>query len=515
MALSQRLDLRQTQSLVMTPQLQQAIKLLQLSNIEVQEFVEGEIDRNPLLERGDPSDDHAGSSGADGSATSASRDGVPEPTPTIDTIRDAAPAPVREQLELGNDSPLDTSFENVFSSSDPVEAGLIEGESPIIYGNGGHASFDEVGDNLEHLCSRAPSLRDHLTNQIGTELRDPADRLIGFALLELLDEAGYMSGSLEPVASQLGCTVGRVEAVLARMQRFDPVGVFATSLAGCLAAQLAERNRLDPAMQALLNNLTLLARRDLPGLIRVCGVDDEDLVEMIAEIRALNPKPALAFERDVAPQVTADILVRPHQTGSWIIELNPETLPRVLINREYYRSLSSRSLDRVDRDYVSEQIQSANWLIKSLHQRATTILKVATSIVRHQDAFFRQGVSFLKPLILREIAEDIGMHESTVSRVTANKYMSTPRGMFELKYFFTTAIASSDGQAAVSAEVVRHRIRSLINAETASTILSDDQLVEALKAEGIDIARRTIAKYREAMKIASSVQRRREKTSRL
>jgi RNA polymerase sigma-54 factor len=335
--------------------------------------------------------------------------------------------------------------------------------------------------------------------------------LIGSHLIDLLDESGYLAGDLAEVAGQLGCPAERVEATLQLLQRLDPPGIFARSLAECLALQLAERGRLDPAMQALLDRLDLLAKRDLAQLMKHCGVDAEDLKEMIAEIRALNPKPGSAFDQSLAQPVIPDILMRPQPGGDWIVELNSETLPRVLVNTRYYARVAKDARRKEEKDYLSERYQAANWLVKSLHQRATTILKVASEIVRQQDAFFRRGIQHLKPLILRDIADAISMHESTVSRVTTNKHMATPRGLYELKYFFTAAIASSGGGEAHSAESVRFRIKSLIDAETVEGVLSDDKLVEMLKAEGIDIARRTVAKYREAMKIPSSVQRRREK----
>jgi len=296
-----------------------------------------------------------------------------------------------------------------------------------------------------------------------------------------------------------------------RLQRFDPAGLFARSLSECLALQLRERNRLDPAMQALLDNLELLARRDLPQLLRICGVDSEDLTQMISEIRALDPKPAMAFDHSVAPPVTPDVLMRATVGGGWLVELNNDTLPRVLVNTRYYAKVSGASRSKEDKTYLTERFQSANWLVKSLHQRATTILKVATEIVRQQDAFFHRGIQYLRPLVLKDIALEISMHESTVSRVTANKFIATPRGIFELKYFFTQALGGSDGGESHSAESVRHRIKTLIDQEAATDILSDDKIVEILKVEGVDIARRTVAKYREAMHIPSSVQRRRDK----
>ena len=346
---------------------------------------------------------------------------------------------------------------------------------------------------------------------MGTDLADPGDRVIALHLLDLLDEAGYLHPSLDSVARLLGTDLGRVEAVLARLQQFDPPGVFARDLKECLALQLRDRNRLDPAMQALLDHLPLLASRNIAALVRVCRVGTEDVADMIAEIKSLDPRPGLAFDPPLAQPVVPDILMRAQPAGGWIVELNAETLPRVLVNNRYYARVRQATRSKVERDYLTERLHAANWLVKSLHQRATTILKVAAEIVRQQDAFFRDGVRSLRPLILRDIADAIGMHESTISRVTSNKYMASPHGLYELKYFFTSAIPAAGGNGAHSAEAVRHRIRALIDSEPPESTLSDERIVELLEQAGVDIARRTVAKYREAMRIPSSVQRRREK----
>jgi RNA polymerase sigma-54 factor len=354
-------------------------------------------------------------------------------------------------------------------------------------------------------------LREHLSEQIGADLSDHADRVIAYHLLDQIDEAGYLSADLEEASDRLGCPVARLQAVLSRLQELDPPGVFARTLPECLALQLRDRNRLDPAMRRLIDNLPLLAARNVPALTRLCGVDAADLAEMVGEIKALDPKPGHAFDPPLAPTIVPDILMRAGPDGVWVVELNAETLPRVLVNNRYYARVSRAARRKTDRDYLVDRLHAANWLVKSLHQRATTILKVATEIVEQQDGFFRHGVKALKPLILRDIADAIGMHESTVSRVTSNKYIATPRGLFELKFFFTSAIAGSRGGEAHSAEAVRFRIKSLIETEPAKSTLSDEQIVELLQREGVDIARRTVAKYREAMRIPSSVQRRREK----
>ncbi len=515
MALTQRLDLRQTQTLVMTPQLQQAIKLLQLSNLELSAYVDTEIERNPLLEREEGSgsgDDWRGDDGPGGGEPAMAEPGdraeaAGSDVTGTDTLTGS------EMMASDADAPLDTDFENVWTNGSATDANdFVPGDGLGSYGaKGGRADFDDDDPNLEQTLSREVSLRDHLMSQVNMELADPIDRVIGAYLVDLLDEAGYLAGDLAQAAETLGCPRERVEAVLARLQRLDPPGVFARSLAECLGLQLAERNRLDPAMQALLDHLDLLAQRNFPALIRVCGVDREDLSDMIAELRALDPKPALAFSHEVAQTVTPDILMRPQPGGGWIVELNNDTLPRVLVNHRYHTAVSASVRGKAEKDYIADCFASANWLVKSLHQRAMTILKVASEIVRQQDAFFTLGVQYLKPLILRDIADAIGMHESTVSRVTTSKFIATPRGVFELKYFFTAAIQGADGAAAHSAEAVRFRIKALIDHEPVDAVLSDDRIVEILRGEGIDIARRTVAKYREALRIPSSVQRRREK----
>ncbi len=488
MALTPRLDLRQSQSLVMTPQLQQAIKLLQLNNLELAAFLERELEQNPLLDR-------------EGDAPGE------EPAPAPESR--GGDEPILEAAVPGEaEAPLDVDYDNAWSGNAEPES---EASLGAWTGSGGRHDFDDSAPDLERTLAGGVSLRDHLREQIGLAFATPAERLIGFYLMEMLDESGYLTGDLDEAAVALGCSRAGLDAVLARLQRLDPPGIFARSLAECLALQLAERDRLDPAMQALLDNLDRLARRDLAGLMRLCGVDGEDMAAMIAEIRALNPRPASVFDDSVAQPVVPDVLMRARPDGAWDVELNADTLPRLLVDMRYYARVAGAARSREEKTYVSERLQAANWLVKSLHQRATTILKVASEIVRQQDGFFRKGIAHLRPLVLRDVALAIGMHESTVSRVTANKYIATPRGIFELKYFFTQAIAATSGGATHSAESVRHRIRALIDAEAADAVLSDDRIVEILRAEGVDIARRTVAKYRESMRIGSSVQRRREK----
>jgi RNA polymerase sigma-54 factor len=358
------------------------------------------------------------------------------------------------------------------------------------------------------------TLRDHLLDQINMDFIDNRDRAIATLMVDYIDEAGYFRTPFPPLAERLGCSVGRLEVILEKLQQLDPVGVFARNLSECLALQLKELDRLDPAMERLLQNLELLASYDLKKLRAICGVDEEDLRDMIGEIKSLDPKPALNFDHFVVQTVIPDVLMKPlpkSKGGGWAVELNSDTLPRVLVNKIYYAEISNSATSKKDREYLSEQINTANWLVKAMDQRAQTILKVAGEIILQQEAFFNYGVEYLKPLVLKDVAEVIDMHESTVSRVTANKYIGTPRGVFELKYFFTSGVSNADGSAEFSSEAVKARMKTLIDAESAETILSDDNLVDVLQKGGIVLARRTVAKYREAMKIPSSVQRRRLK----
>lgn len=497
MALSPKLELRQSQSLVMTPQLMQSIRLLQMTHVELEQFIDLEIERNPVIEREEP-----------GTET----DHAPEAPRTVEgTERDPIGSDLSANAEDISDA-VDSSLENVF----PDEPGRYDSIGPDLASQwksaagSGYAGRDQEGFDLEAVTAAPISLRDYVTEQIAFAFADPAERLIAGELADGLDENGYLNADMEEIAERLGVSVERVEAVLGVLQSFDPAGIFARSLSECIAIQLRQKDRFDPAMAALVANLELLARRDFQALKRLCGVDENDLVDMLAEIRSLDPKPGTAFSVGVADAIVPDVTVRPARDGTWEIELNPAALPRVLVNHSYYATVSQAAKGE-EKEFLAECMQNANWLTRSLDQRARTILKVASEIVRQQDAFLVHGVSRLKPLNLRMVADAIGMHESTVSRVTANKYMLTPRGVFELRYFFNAGIASADGRQAHSSEAVRHEIRRLIDREEPSAILSDDDIVEALGKRGIEIARRTVAKYRESMNIPSSVQRRREK----
>ena len=504
MSLAPKLEFRQTQSLVMTPQLMQAIKLLQLSNLDLVAFVETELERNPLLEREEeppapPSPDQEREA-ADSAGDDA--DGAGDREPPEPAGMDAATSGPERTADV------DVSLSELFpddSGAGAIDPGRLSGDPWSAAARGGEDA------DLEAYVAGEVSLRDHLLDQLALAVSDPARRLIGQFLVDSLDEAGYLRIDIAATAAQLGTTEAVVEEMIAVVQGLEPAGIAARDLAECLALQLKDRDRYDPAMQALVGHLDLVARREYPALRRLCRVDDEDLAEMLAELKRLDPKPGHAFGGAAVPTVVPDVVVRPAQDGGFRVELNAETLPRVLVNRTYYATVARAAKGPGDRAYLSDCLQTANWLVKSLDQRARTILKVATEIVRQQSAFLQHGVAHLKPLNLRTVADEIGMHESTVSRVTANKYMATTRGIFELKYFFTSSIAASDGGDAHSAESVRHRIRQMIDAEPTDDVLSDDAIVQALRDGGVDIARRTVAKYRESMRIPSSVERRREK----
>lgn len=494
----QRLEIRQGQGLVITPQLQQAIKLLQLSNQELDEFVEGEIERNPLLQRDEPSGGEGEAApvaavGQDGAELSFSDNEMAERTRSVDAA---------ESDVYGDAAPGERGADRM---GDEAQPGLSDWSGA---GKGGGSfSDDEGGERPDH---REPTLWEHLQAQASSAGFSASDHAVALTLIDMVDEGGYLRGDLNEVADRLGCGLERVEAVLAVCHGFEPTGIMARSVPECLKLQLIERNRFDPAMDALLDHLDLLARRDLHGLRQVCGVDAEDLSEMIAELKALTPRPGAGFGGEPAQTVIPDVHVRPDPAGGWKVELNADTLPRLLVDKRYHATVAAGARSETEKAYVADIAAQANWLVKSLDQRAKTILKVGSEIVRQQDAFLAFGVEFLRPLNLKTVADAIGMHESTVSRVTSNKYVSTPRGVFELKFFFTAAIQSVDGAAAHSAEAVRHRIKSMIDHEVRDgDILSDDRIVELLNEAGIDIARRTVAKYREALRIPSSVQRRR------
>ena len=467
------LELKGQQQLIMTPQLREAISLLQLNNQELAGYLENELAENPFLEKGEGE---------------SSDDEAPE-----------APS------ESDDKDPMDEAFEdNSFDT----------GSDWASVGKGGNLSFDDEDNSFTERMHEKKTLRTHLLEQLTLIAKDPAERMIGALIIDRIDEAGYLREGIDTIAEQLGYAPDKMNALLARMKKFDPAGVFASDLADCLAIQLAERDRLDPAMKACLQNLQKVADGDLKGLAKSCGVEIEDVADMIREIRELNPKPSSAFDHTIAQTALPDVVMRPipkHMGGGWRVELNNETLPKVLVNQEYATIvMSATNVGKDDKQYLNDRMASANWLVRALDQRAQTILKVASEIIERQDGFFLFGVEFLKPLTLHDIAEVVGVHESTVSRVTMNKFIGTPRGLFELKYFFDSGVGAGGGTE-LAAEAIKAKIKTMIDAEKLDAILSDDDIAEKLKAEKIDIARRTVAKYREAAGIGSSADRRRKK----
>jgi len=497
MALAPRLDLRQSQSLVMTPQLQQAIKLLALSNLELEAFIGGELERNPLLEAGE--------------ATLQPAREAPE-LPEGAEPRSGPEAAADTLIGGGageRDAPLDVDY----SAETFIDGGAGDGVAPTLR-TGADANVGTSGSagespDFDSFAAAETGLHEHLLRQAGAAL-DGTALMIAGQLIGHIDDAGYLDADLLETAQRLGVALGEVEAVLAVLHSFEPAGVGARSLAECIALQAREADRYDPAMAKLIDNLEILAKGQIAQLRRICGVDEEDMDDMIRELRGYDPKPGLRYGGERPVTVVPDIFVMPTADG-WSIEINSATLPRLLVNRRYHSELASNARDKAARVWLSDCLASANWLLKALDQRQRTILRVTEEIVRRQDGFFRHGVTHLRPLTLRAIAEDVDLHESTVSRVTSNKYLSCPRGTFELKYFFTSAIASADGGESASAQAVKSHIRQLIAEEKPDAILSDDTLVDLLRAKGFDIARRTVAKYREAIGLGSSVQRRRQK----
>lgn len=513
MAINPRLELRQAHSLVMTPQLQQAIKLLQLPNLELSTFVEGELERNPLLERDETDETSSATAEAapaapkeDAGDTTGASSTASEPSGEVSDSDDWVD--LEASTGASQTADLDAEPQDMFPDSDSFTPGALKdsGWSGLTQGSSG----GEIS-NLEAYVAEEKTLRDHLVEQLSLSFNDPPRRLIGQHLIDMTDEAGYLRGGLDGLAERLDAPLELIEETLAVMQGFEPCGVFARDLRECLTLQLRDLDRCDPAMAALIDNLHLLGMHDLAALKRAARVSDEDLCDMIVEVKRLNPKPGLKYGFVPTQPIVPDVLVRSLPDESFHVELNTDTLPRVLVNQTYYATVTKSPLAKEDKSYLVECLQTANWLVKSLDQRARTILKVSQEIVRQQDAFFTYGVRHLRPLNLKTVADAISMHESTVSRVTANKYMATNRGLLELKYFFTSAIAATSSGDSHSSESVRHRIREMIDAEPFAEILSDDKLVERLKDDGIDIARRTVAKYREALRIPSSVQRRRLK----
>lgn len=486
---SQRLELRTGQSLILTPQLQQSLKILQLSSLDLNSYIAEELEKNPLLISEDEEKTEA----------QEASDEKPENIDRPENLFEAR----------GQEPEID--MQNVWSEEQNSKAG--EKDFYNFSGNAaGQKGFYENGyDIFESSLSKEQTIREHILEQINLDLIGPPQRIIALHLLDMLDDAGYISADFTPLAASLSCAVSQIEEVLQDLQKCDPAGIFARSLSECLELQLKDKDRFDPAMKLLLANLDLLAKNDLAKLKKTCDVSGEDLSEMIAELKALNPKPASNFSNEMVQAVQADVFVRKNN-NIWHIELNSDLLPKLLVNKKYYSEISLKTNDVAQKKYLSDRLSTANWLIKTLNNRAETILKVVTELVTKQHEFFERGIMHLKPMTMREIAEKIGMHESTVSRVVSNKFVQTSFGLYELKYFFTSSISNSsitEDQGNFSSQTVKHLIKQLIDSEGIN-ICSDDKLAELLHAKGIDVARRTIAKYREELKIPTSSIRKRK-----
>ncbi len=484
MALGPRIEIRQSQSLVLTPQLTQAIKLLQLSNLELEAVIAEELANNPLLEA--QSNDEEPAEPAAESFEEGEGEGEEHDPAGADQLI--------QSLSGSEHQPLDIDWRDQALETDS-------------YADLGSAGGDENGFDFDRLEAGENSLSEHLLMQLHGAAGSEGE--LARMIAESLDETGYLTVPLDELAREQGASREQAERALAMVQDLDPAGVGARSLAECLALQARAADRYDPAMARLIDNLVLLSRGRLQDLKRICGVDDEDLADMIQELRGYDPKPGCRFFPEGMESVTPDVFVRRTAEG-FAVELNSATLPRLLVNRRYYQELKSGPQDKASRAWLSECLATAGWLVKALDQRARTIVKVVSEIAKRQQGFFERGVSAMKPLTLREVAEAIEMHESTVSRVTSNKYLLCDRGLYELKYFFGSGVASSEGDGeGAAAEAVKAAIRDIIERE--AEVLSDDAIAALLKERGFDVARRTVVKYRESMSIGSSIQRRRQR----
>lgn len=491
MAVTPHLDLKQTQSLVMTPELRQAINLLQVSNLELNALIEKELEQNPFLEKEE-----------DNNSLLPEND-----IPTIDDY---------DQSTESEESSTDTvACDNEFDDYGSDREGYDDNENQYDwqdYAVSKSRRDDTDYDYFEQRLADEKSLYRLLEEQISQKFSHPKEKAVAFNLIEHLDEAGYFRGDLTAIAKRLKISGKVAEQILKKMQDFEPSGIFARSLSECLKIQLKDKDRLDPVAEKVLDNLSLLGERKLSELKKICQISDEDLASVLSDIKALDPKPAAKYHHDLTSYIIPDVFVRRKKDGTYIVEMNNMSLPRILINRQYYAEIKNKG-GKNEHRYFKQQLGSAGFLVRALRQRADTILKVSEEIVKNQYDFFEKGIDFLRPMQLKNIAEQIEMHESTVSRVTTNKYMHTPLGMFELKYFFTNAAGSYIGDEGTSTLTIKHKIKKMIEEEKADNILSDDKIVERLGQTGIKIARRTVAKYRDQLGIASSAERKKQKST--
>ncbi len=494
MAIEPKLEIKQSQSLLITPQLRQAINLLQMSNLELNSLINEELAANPLLEREDG-------------------DQPEEGEPAEKNIDDYDPPAAGSDEE--SFSP-DIDYDNEFDDDGSDREGY---DIPETYGWKDYALNKNAGnspspdfDFFEQKLSAEKSLYDIINEQINTAFSSSKEKIIAAVLKEQLDDSGYFRGDIGQISQKLHIRPLRIQKILNRMKSFEPTGIFAENLAECIALQLQEQNLLTPDMKKLLQHLNLLADGKYKELSNILKIHPEALTKMIRLIRQVNPKPTADYFSPASQYIIPDIFVRRAPDRSYIVELNNMSLPRLLINRRYYIRISqSEDKNKNTKRYLKTQLNNAGFLIKALNQRASAILRVSEEIVKNQYDFFEKGINFLKPLTLKDIADAAEMHESTVSRVTTGKYMHTPLGIFELKYFFSTAAGSYRGDENTSARSICHKIKKYIENEKTDNILSDDNISEQLAREGFKVARRTVAKYRESMGIPSSSLRRRQK----
>ncbi len=482
MAIALRQELRLTQQLVMTPQLQQAIKLLQLSRLELLTTVQQELQENPVLEESLEADEEL--------PREVSNEAEAQETPSAEASTDHEESREASQAE----KIADLDWQNYMDAYPQTGMSVARDE--------------EDRRSLEATLTRRPTLQAHLEWQICLSSFSEEEKCAASWILGNLDENGYLRSSVEEIARQSGVSESVVESALSKVQELDPPGVAARDLRECLLLQVASLGLDDPLVYRLLDeHIAALQKRDFRAISRALGVTIEEVAAAANLIAQLEPRPGRAFGGDEPIYITPDIYV--HRVNDELhIVLNEDGLPRLRINNLYREVLArDREVSKDTRDYVQEKVRSAMWLIKSIHQRQRTIYKVMQSIIKNQREFFDHGIAHLKPLNLRDVADDIGMHESTVSRVTTNKYAHTPQGIFELKYFFNSSINRVDGEAVASASV-KDKIRRIIAAEDSRRPLSDQRIAQMLKNGNIDIARRTVTKYRESLKILSSTKRR-------
>ncbi len=490
MQLAQQIKMRQSQSLVMTPQLQQAIKLLQMTNIELCQFLDSQTIENPFLENTKlPVNETEKKDNYTESILSS----------TTDLSKDFS-----NGKSLQEDPSAKGDYENRFDAEILDRPKL---DNPSL--NKNSLNNDDISNLSEINASKPLTLREHVTRQISLEIRDPAERIIATFLTDHLQPTGWIDSNLDEIAEEASCSIDRVVQVLGKLQKFEPAGLFARNLAECLKIQLKEKNSLTKEFEIILENLNILAKGELRQLSKLTGLDQAGISEAISIIRSLNPKPGEVFEFDESYANSPDVIVSKGKNG-WVVELNKSTLPAITINEQYVIEMSKKSRNEQSTNFVSESVASARWLKRSVEQRNSTTLTIAAAIVAQQEDFLNLGLSYLKPMVLRDIAKEVGMHESTVSRVTTGLTMETPRGCFAMKYFFSVSINSAEDGETHAATAVRESIRKLISEEPPKKPLSDEAIASMMKKDGIDLARRTVAKYREIMKIPSSAQRRRQ-----